>query len=123
MITIEEVQELLDELAEELPQEFYKELNGGILLLPDTVINPEAKNNDLYIMGQYRYSPGMGRYIVIYFGSFETLYGNLSHERLKSKLREVLRHEFTHHLENLAGEKGLEIKDEEALARYKQAKR
>lgn len=119
MITIEEMEQILEELAEELPAEFYKELNGGILLLPETKISPEAKKNDLYTMGQYRYSPSMGRYIVIYYGSFEALYGTLPTENLKQKLREVLRHEFTHHLEDLAGERDLEKEDEAELERYR----
>ena len=119
MITIEEMEQILEELAGELPAEFYKELNGGILLLPEKKISPEAKKNDLYTMGQYRYSPSMGRYIVIYYGSFEALYGNLSSENLEQKLREVLRHEFTHHLEDLAGERDLEKEDEAELERYR----
>ncbi|MDF2653678.1 MAG: hypothetical protein K0R19_152 [Bacillota bacterium] len=119
MVTIEEMEHMLEELASELPQEFYRELNGGILLLPDKKISPEAKKNDLYTMGQYRYSPSMGRYIIIYYGSFEALYGNLSHENLKKQLREVLRHEFTHHLEDLAGERDLEKEDELQLERYR----
>ena len=35
MISIKETQELLDEIAESLPSEFYNGLNGGILLLPE----------------------------------------------------------------------------------------
>lgn len=120
MITLEEMESMLEELAGELPKEFYRELNGGILLLPEKMISPEARHDDLYTMGQYRYSPSMGRYIVIYYGSFEALYGNLSPDNLKKKVREVLRHEFTHHLEDLAGERDLEIKDEIELERYRQ---
>lgn len=119
MITIEEMQVILDELAEEFPQEFYKELNGGILLLPDIKVSPEARNHDLYILGQYQYSHSMGRYIIIYFGSFSALYGYGSREKLKKELRKTLRHEFTHHLEHLAGEKDLEVEDQKELDRYK----
>jgi len=119
MVTIEEAHEILDELAEELPQEFYKELNGGILLLPEVKISREARANDLYTMGEYHYNFSMGRYIVLYFGSFEAVFQGASREKLKRELRHTLRHEFTHHLETLAGEKGLEIKDEENLARYR----
>ena len=43
MIDIDEVEKILDEIATELPQEFYKELNGGILLLPRAKINPIGK--------------------------------------------------------------------------------
>jgi hypothetical protein len=113
------MEEMLDELAAELPEQFYKELNGGILLLPDTRLSPEALANDLYTLGEYHYSYSMGRYITIYYGSFMSLYGHLSPDGVKERLRSTLRHEFTHHLESLAGEKDLEIEDERQLARYR----
>jgi len=123
MISIDEVEIVLDEIAEEIPKEFFKELNGGILLLPQAKKSPYARADDLWIMGEYQYSHSMGRLINIYYGSFEKLYGNISIKRLKYELREVLLHEFTHHLESLAGEKGLEKKDAERLARYQGNKR
>ena len=122
MITIDEMEEMLEEISRELPPEFYKELNGGILLLPDLKISPEAIDDDLYTMGEYRYSPSMGRYIIIYYGSFRRLYGHMTQEQLKTRLRETLYHEFTHHMESLAGERGLEIKDEWELEQYRQGK-
>ena len=42
----------------------------------------------------------------------------MDREQLKVKLREVLRHEFRHHIENLAGERGLEIEDEKFINKY-----
>ena len=118
MISIEEVNLILDEIAEELPKEFYNKLNGGILLLPQFKMHSESKGNDLYIMGEYNYNK-LGRYIIIYYGSFEKVYGHLDKEQLKEKLRKTLVHEFTHHIENLAGEKNLEVKDKIKLQRYK----
>jgi hypothetical protein len=50
LITIEETETMLNEISEELPAEFYKELNGGILLLPNTEMHPEGKADDLYIL-------------------------------------------------------------------------
>lgn len=122
MVSIDEMEMILEELAEELPQEFYKELNGGILLLPELKISTAARDDDLYTMGEYRYSFSMGRYIVIYYGSFNKLYGALPLKKLKERLRETLYHEFTHHMESLAGERGLEKKDEEFMRRYHEGK-
>ena len=34
-MTFDEAGELLDRMAEEFPEEFYSNLNGGISLLPD----------------------------------------------------------------------------------------
>ncbi len=118
MIDIDEVEKILDEIAALLPREFYKELNGGILLLPQVKYNPAGKKNDLLIMGEYHYNSSMGRYIVIYYGSFKKLYSNLGREALKKKLEHTLKHEFTHHLESLSGERDLEKEDEEFLREY-----
>lgn len=122
MISIEEMECILDEIASELPQEFYKELNGGIILLPEVKRNPEAGTNDLYIMGEYHSGGGLGRYIAIYYGSFERVYGHLGREALKKQLAHTLKHEFTHHLESLAGEDDLEKEDEAFLRDYRNRK-
>ena len=118
MITIDEMQLILDELAEELPAAFYHELNGGILLLPETRMSPYAKADDLYILGEYRINGAMGRYIVIYYGSFERAFGGLDEDAMKNKLRHTLRHEFRHHLESLSGERGLELEDDDYIRKY-----
>ena len=87
MITIEEVQTILDEIASEFPQEFYKDLNGGIVLLPQVKLHKRSIDDDLYVMGEYRNEMISGRYIVVYYGSVEKLYGNASRNRLKNKLK------------------------------------
>lgn len=123
MFDIDEVEEILNELATELPQAFYKELNGGILLLPQVKMNPVGQNNDLYIMGEYHSGGLMGRYIVIYYESFMELYSHLGRDALKKELAHTLHHEFTHHLESLAGERGLVKKDERFLENYMRRKK
>lgn len=112
-MTIDEMQDVLDELAEELPEAFYKDLNGGIVLLPQAKESEYSRKNDLYTLGEYHHGGSMGNYIKIYYGSFERLFGNLSDEDMKKELRHTLRHEFRHHIETLAGEDDLE--DEDAL--------
>ncbi|MDD2447306.1 MAG: metallopeptidase family protein [Tissierellia bacterium] len=116
---IEEVHIILDEVAEEIPKEFFNKLNEGIILLPRYKLHPESRpSNKLYILGEYRKSI-TGRKIVIYYGSFKKVHANKSMLQLRKKLKDTLLHEFTHHLESLAGEKGLEIKDREKLERYR----
>ena len=121
MITFDEVGAILDEIAVELPKEFYRDLNGGVNLVDDTRIHPASGDAlDLFIVGQYHNEPmGLGRYIAIYYGSFIRLFGALPFHAQKEELRKVLLHEFTHHLESLAGERELEKKDAVELARYK----
>ncbi len=118
MVSLFEMEVMLDEIAKEFPQELYKELNGGIILLPETKRSPKANKNDLYILGEYNSGGNMGRYIIIYYGSFSQVYGHLSKEMLKKELIHTLKHEFTHHLESLAGERDLEIQDDQDMADY-----
>lgn len=118
MITIKEMEEMLNEIAEELPQQIYKKLNGGIILLPETKQNPKRQATNLYILGQYHHGGVMGRYISIYYGSFKRVYGHLPKKELRKKLMKTLKHEFTHHLESMAGEKDLEIEDEKFIREY-----
>lgn len=123
MISIEETQELLDEIAESLPHDFYRDLNGGILLLPEEKPSPYSVDGDLWILGEYQRGGLMGRLIKIYYGSFARMFPNAGKDRIADQLRETLLHEFTHHLESLAGERGLEVWDEEQLARYFESKK
>lgn len=116
---IEEVEILLEEIAEDIPYEFFKELNKGIILLPNYKLHHESRAKDkLYILGEY-VRDFSGRHITIYYGSYKQIYSGISRDRLKEKLKDTLLHEFTHHLESLAGEKGLEIKDRVALDKYR----
>lgn len=119
MISIEEMQSMLDEIAEEIPKEFYENLNGGIALLPETKFHAESRKNDLYIMGEYHSGGGLGRFIAIYYGSFAHVFGDLSKDQLKEQLKKTLIHEFRHHLESQAGEQDLEIIDAQGIAEYK----
>lgn len=118
MITFEETGDMLDAIAEELPKEFFRDLNGGILLLPEARQDPSDSAYGLYIMGQYVHDQ-MGRYIIIYYGSFAAVYPHHSPEKIREELRETLFHEFTHHVESLAGVRNLEIKDELNVARLR----
>lgn len=120
MLTFEQAGELLDEMAEEFPEEFYAELNGGILLLPEAKPDTDFPGEALYIMGEYC-DDQMGRYINLYYGSFAALavIEGWSDEEWEDELYTTLAHEFTHHIEGLAGERGLEIKDEEFMEQFR----
>lgn len=118
MYTIDEVADILDDIVDEIPHDLFKDLNGGIVLLEECLPHPES-TGDLFIMGQYRYSTAMGRSICIYYGSFMRIYGHLSKENLRAQLRHTLLHEFTHHLESMAGERGLEVQDKIKINEYR----
>ncbi len=118
MISLEEMQIMLDEIANEFPQELFVKLNGGIILLPQEKRNTRIERSSLFILGEYYGGGNMGRYIAIYYGSFKRVFGHLSTEHFKTQLTKTLKHEFTHHLESLAGEKDLEIKDAKFIRDY-----
>jgi hypothetical protein len=113
---------LLDEIAEELPEEVFKDLNGGVSLLREAKRSRNDPDGGLYTLGEYRRDQ-MGRYIVLYYGSICAVHGRKTREELRVSLRKLLTHELTHHLESLAGERDLEIKDKIHLEEYLERKR
>ena len=109
MLTFEESQIALDEIAAALPPEIFVGLNGGYVLTEETLFDAGG----LVILGQYHREPlGLGRYITVHYGSLCEVYDYLSPQHFRDELKRVLHHELTHHLEDLAGDKSLEIQDE-----------
>ena len=107
MVTFEEAGEMLDEACEALPQEIFKDLNGGVNLLPDV----KKDETGSIILGLYHHDV-MGRYVEIFYGSIRMLYGDISPEKFRERLTKTLHHELTHHIEGLAGDRTLERWDE-----------
>lgn len=117
--SFEEFQEKLEEVIDEIPSEFFKELSGGIVLMDQIKFHYESKpKQPLCIMGEYHRSV-LGSQIKIYYGSFKRVHKNIEPEDLYEKLKNTVIHEFTHHLEHRAGLKDLEIKDKKRLESYR----
>jgi len=117
MTDIDRFYELLQEVCDELPDDFFRELHYGVQLSEEYRPSPYAENGDLVIMGEYTRSR-QGNRITIFYGSFARTCGWMSEDQLKDKLRDVVRHEFRHHMENLAGMYGadsLEHEEKEEL--------
>ena len=102
MISTEEYREIISELMDELPEEFYRELTGGVIMSEALVIPDYARGNDLCTLGQYQVCYGV-RQIVMFKGSFDRLYPQAGASEAREILRGVLRHEFRHHIEYLGG--------------------
>jgi len=120
MVDIDRFFEILTEVCDELPEEFFHELHQGVLLSEQIKISPYARSDDMFIMGEYRRAY-YGNQITIYYGSFARAYPNLDEEALKNRIRETVRHEFRHHMEHLSGMYGadsLEREDQIRLRRY-----
>ena len=120
MISTEAYKAIISELMDELPEEFFRELTGGVILSEALVIPDYAQGNDLYTLGQYQVCYGL-RQIVMFKGSFDRLYPQADTEEARKILRGVLRHEFRHHIEFLGGihnSSSLEAEDERQKRAY-----
>ena len=114
MISIEEYRSIVSELQDELPEAFFRDLTGGVLVSEALVIPDYARGGDLCTLGVYKVFSGV-RQIVMYKGSFDRVYPHADAAEARSILRGVLRHEFRHHLESLGGihdSTSLEAEDE-----------
>lgn len=85
-------QEILQEEAEKIPEKFFDELNGGVIISEETKLSPYARKNDLYIAGQYLRSYQMGKQIVIYYGSMMRLFGHLDEDGMRRRIQRVRHH-------------------------------
>ena len=113
-MTFEEAQNAVDEMVAALPPEILKGLNLGVTVTEETMYD----NNGLLILGQYHVQPrGLGRYVNIHYGSVMLAHGHLPPDKFKDKLKYVLHHELTHHLEHQAGDRSLEIEDAKNVKR------
>ena len=120
MLSFEEAADLMDEIAEGFPPEFFETLNGGILFLPEEKLDPDVPG-ELYVMGEYCHD-ALGRYINLYFGSFSALaqLEDWDRETWEAELRTTLSHELTHHMEQRSGLHALDDRDAEELAAWRQ---
>ena len=120
MIRMEEYRQIVSGLLDELPEEFFRDLSGGVIVSEASAVPSYARGNDLFTMGLYRVYSGV-RQIIVYKGSFDRVYPNAGPEEARSILRGVLRHEFRHHLEFLGGihsSDSLEAEDERKKQAY-----
>ena len=113
ILSYDEAYEILDEEAKNMPEAFYTELNGGLIMLEEECIDPVIR--DLYILGEYC-EDELGKYICLYYGSFAKVLADEPREKWVEELRTTLRHEFTHHVESLAGETRLDRADQDFYA-------
>ena len=102
MISAEEYKKIVSELLDELPEEFFRELTGGVIVSDAMVIPDYARDSDLYTLGIYQVFSGV-RQIVLYKGSFDRAHPQAGAAEARELLRGILRHEFRHHIEFLGG--------------------
>ena len=72
MLTIDQVNDILDEIAEDFPPALFQELNGGVNLIEEAKPDPEFPPGEMYILGEYC-DDLLGLYVNLYYGSFAAL--------------------------------------------------
>lgn len=121
--TYEQMGDMLEEIAAEFPDAFFEELDGGIQLEEAALPDPAFPPGEMYIMGEYCHDL-LGRYIVLYYGSFAALLAEEDEEIWLDEIFLTVAHEFTHHLEDTAMLHALDDADaeflREALAEYEE---
>ncbi len=103
MMTFDEFEEAVKEEIDILPDYVKEELTGGVLVDESVYLHPARVKDDLFILGTYSWGGYTGKQIVLYYGSFAAVMGNMSDEDVRLRIRETVRHEFLHHLETRAG--------------------
>lgn len=118
-MTFEQFTSLIAEMVDEIPAEFLQGL-GGVHVLPEARLEPDFE--DVFRMGEYLDpgSPdflgageGLGRQVVLYYGSFEAIAEDDPDFDWEDEAWETLTHELRHHVESLAGEDRLVQEDVE----------
>nr|WP_325297224.1 metallopeptidase family protein [uncultured Dysosmobacter sp.] len=122
LLTIDQVNDLLDGMAESFPEALFDGLNGGVNLLEEALPDPEFPAGEMYILGEYC-DDLLGRYINLYYGSFSALAEQEDWDRQtwEDELRTTLSHELTHHMEARGGLHALDDRDAEELAAWREA--
>lgn len=120
ILTIDEVNDILNDMADSFPEALFENLNGGLNLLEEAMPDEEFPEGEMYILGEYC-EDMLGRYIDLYYGSFAALAEREDWDRKtwEEELRTTLAHELTHHLEALGGLHSLDDRDAEELARWR----
>ena len=119
-LSFDEAAQRLDRIAESFPEALFRDLNGGVNLQEEALPDPEFPE-ELYIMGEYC-TDMLGQYINLYYGSFAALaeQEDWTEADWEDELRTTLSHELTHHMEQLGGLHGLDDRDDEEMALWRE---
>ncbi len=108
----EEFRRLADRLYDRIDAPLLEGLNGGLSILDGARRDPREPAGT-YILGEYHtQEPGLGRLILIYYGSFLEVLGNSPPKAWEDLLWSTMLHELRHHREAMAGRS--DLADEEA---------
>lgn len=105
-------------MVDEIPAKFMRGLQAVLALEEE---HPEPEYEDVWRMGEYLDigpdaflggSEGIGRHVVLYWGSFRHIAAADPDFDWEEEIWETLTHELRHHVESLAGDASLIDQDE-----------
>jgi len=108
---LDEFSRIAGEVLDNVPDEFLQGLNGGVIV-EERAKHLEDGPPGSYALGEYRHQePGLGRFIVLYYGSFKRVFPRAGRNALRREIEKTVLHEVQHHVESLAGVRYLERED------------
>lgn len=113
MHTFDEIAGYLDDIIDDIPEYVTKSLSGGVYLIPEAKHHPTLPFPQYVVMGEYIRDPVLGPHIHVYYNSIMSRYVDASEAEIKKALREIVLHEFRHHVETNAGCRDLELEDKQ----------
>lgn len=117
-MTFDAFSALIEEMVQDIPDEFMQGLQG-VHVLPEAHV--EEGYEEVYRLGEYLDpgpadflggGEGLGRHVALYHGSFAAIAVNDPSFDWEEEAWETLTHELRHHVESLAGEDYLVQEDE-----------
>lgn len=107
LMNLAEFEEYIDyTINNEIPASLMKDLNMGIIVTAE-----KKQENEYYIMGEY-INDELGNYVLLYYGSFKEILEDEPYDAWKEEIISTIKHEIIHHVEALAGDEKLAIKEE-----------
>jgi predicted Zn-dependent protease with MMP-like domain len=97
-MNINKFRETANNIMEGLPEELFKQLNGGIIVLDE-----KKGDGECLVMGEYVEDPFLGKTILLYYGSFVEDLEDASFKEWAEEIEDTIIHELRHHIESLAG--------------------
>lgn len=118
-VSLDEFERLANDFYDRIPERFFEGLSGGILI-DERAEQRDPDLPDVYVLGEYVQDDyGLGRYIVLYYGSFAALFGDEPQSVWEDELWETMVHEIRHHIESQAGLFDLDLEDERQMAEFR----
>ena len=123
-MTYERFKAIIEEMMEDIPEEFTEGLQGVHVL---EHVKREERYEGVVRLGEYLDpgpesflgGSGLGRHVALYYGSFKDIAAGEPNFDWEEEIWETLTHELRHHVESLAGDDSLIEEDVQRAKAFK----